>query len=133
MAAIYSLVYQPEPSVDEPPFRFNRVRVEQVNLITNHGIEGDKKAGHHPERQLNIMSVETLQDLSELGFDVEPGEMGEQIIVSGLDVQQLEPGTRLQLGEGIIEVTKLRTGCAWLEKVQGQSVEPVQGKVEMDR
>ena len=129
MAEIYSLVYQPEPSVDEPPFRFNRVRVDQVNLIANHGIDGDRKAGHHPERQLNIMSYDTLQDLKDMGFAVEPGEMGEQVIVSGMNVQQLEPGTRLQLGEGVIEVTKLRTGCAWLEKVQGHAIETIQGRV----
>ena len=60
---------------------------------------------------------------------LQSGEMGEQIIVSGLDVQALEPGTRLQLGAGVVEINELRTGCSWFEQVQGKSAAPVKGKV----
>jgi MOSC domain-containing protein YiiM len=67
------------------------------------------------------MSAETLEQLAAEGFQVEPGLMGEQIIVAGLDVNQLEAGERLQMGnEAVVEVTKLRTGCDRFEAYQGR-------------
>ncbi|HET6962001.1 MAG TPA: MOSC domain-containing protein [Terriglobia bacterium] len=46
------------------------------------------------------------------------------MIVAGLAVESLEPGTRVQLGnEACIEITKSRTGCDRLELAQGRSIE----------
>ncbi len=124
MATIYSLVYSPGASEHTPPYHFNRRPTQTVTLIAGHGIQGDHKAGHHPERQLNIMSYETLQHLAEAGFQVAPGQMGEQIIVQGLALETLESGTQLQLGEAVIEVVKPRNGCAWFIQVQGKATPP---------
>lgn len=122
MATIASLVYQPARSEQTPPYHYNRVPVEQVILLANHGIEGDYKAGRNPKRQLNIMSSETLLGLSAEGFKTGPGELGEQIVIRGLDVGTLKAGDRLQLGaEAVIEVHTHRTGCEWFELIQGQS------------
>jgi MOSC domain-containing protein YiiM len=124
MAEIYSIVYQPAPSEHVEPYRYNRVPLETATLIAEHGIEGDLKAGHHPERHLNIMSLETLEVLRVEGYQAGPGQMGEQLIVSGLDVYPLPAGTRLQLGEeAVVEITKQRSGCDWFEKIQGKTRE----------
>jgi MOSC domain-containing protein YiiM len=132
MAELYSIVYQPEPSVYEPPYRFLRVPTDSANLVVGHGIEGDRKAGHNPRRQINIMSYETLEDLRAEGFKTDPGEMGEQLIVRGLDVMALEPGTQIQLGdEAVIELTKKRTGCSWFEQIQGMSREGAADRMGM--
>jgi hypothetical protein len=45
------------------------------------GIVTDRK-GRQPERQLNIMALETLEELRAAGLRTGPGEMGEQIVVS---------------------------------------------------
>jgi MOSC domain-containing protein YiiM len=122
MSKIYSLCCKKTPSEQVEPYRYSREPVEQVHLIAGHGIEGDLKAGLHPDRHLNIMSFETLQSLRAEGFNINPGEMGEQVIVSELLIDTLTPGTRLQFGnEAVIEITKPRTGCDWFEKVQGKS------------
>lgn len=120
MATIVSIVYKPENTPD-PEDTFNRVPLEQANLIAGCGIEGDRK-GSNPERQLNIMSRETLTELEGKGFQVQPGKMGEQIIVSGLDIEALTAGERVQFGEqAVIEVIRHRTGCDRFEKFQGKS------------
>ena len=120
LITIHSIVYQTEKSVIEPPFRFNRTPLEQAKLIANHGIEGDRKAGSK-KRQINIMSLETKQRLAAQGYKTGPGEMGEQITISGLDVSTLKPGDRLQLGsEAVFEVTMQREPCDWFARVQDQ-------------
>lgn len=121
MAEIFSIVYQPAPSENTEPYHYNRVPIEQATLIAGHGIDGDLKAGHHPDRQLNVMSFETLAQLEPKGYQVNPGQMGEQIIVKGVDVMALPVGSRLQFGdETIIEITKARQGCSWFEQIQSK-------------
>ena len=125
MAHIHSIVYQPtDQAYGERMDDYIRVPLQQALLIANHGIEGDRKAGHNPIRQLNLLSLEWLTAVGPKGYKTEPGQFGEQIIVAGLAVESLEPGARLQLGnEACIEVTKSRTGCDRLELAQGRSIE----------
>lgn len=124
MPHIESIVYQPKKSAyRDGDVDFIRVPLEQATLIANHGIDGDRKAGHNQTRQLNLLSREWLDSVRPLGYRTEPGQFGEQIIVAGLTVEGLEPGARLALGdEAIIEITKGRTGCSRLEAAQGQSI-----------
>lgn len=118
---IVSICYQPDVSQLEDK-KFNRVSVETVELIAGHGIQGDRKAGRNPKRQVNIMSMNTVQILNDLGFKTNPGELGEQLVIDGLDVMELPIGTQIQLGESaVIELTMARTGCAWLEMIHDQS------------
>ena len=132
MSEIYSLVYQPAPSEQVEPYHYNRVPVQQINLIAGYGIEGDQKAGHNPNRHLNIMSYEITQALKAEGFKAEPGELGEQIIVRGLDVSTLAEGDRIQLGDSAIaEIVKPRTGCDWFEMIQGKSPSLAQNRLGM--
>ena len=124
MAHIYSIVYQPK---DQPYGErlddFIRIPVERASLIAGQGIDGDQKAGRHPNRQLNLLSHEWLLALQPKGHRTGPGHFGEQIVVAGLAVERLQPGVRLQLGrEACIEITRPRTGCGRLELAQGLSV-----------
>lgn len=130
MSHIHSLVYAPDKSEHQPPYHYNRVPVERINLIAGHGIEGDFKAGRHPARHLNVMTHETLLELAAEGFKTGPGEMGEQIVVSGVDVGSLSPGDRLRFGaDAVIEVTEARTGCSWFEQIQSKSPQDAAGRM----
>jgi MOSC domain-containing protein YiiM len=98
-------------------------------LLAGHGIEGDRK-GKWGERQINIMSAETLKVLESEGFRTAPGEMGEQIVVAGIDLNTLPAGARIQLGPAaIIEVTMPRTGCDRFEHIQGKPKHLVRGRL----
>jgi MOSC domain-containing protein YiiM len=56
--------------------------------------------------------------------------MGEQIVVSGIAVDQLAAGIRLRLGqEVVIEVLKPRTGCDRLRHIQGCMPAEVAGRL----
>lgn len=116
---IESIVYKPETPSTGPLHGFRRVPLQRATLVVGHGIYGDAKGGH-PTRQLNIMCSDTLQMLRDNGYDVAPGHMGEQIIVSGVDLLALQLGDRLQMGSAIVEMTLHRTGCMRFMEYQGQ-------------
>jgi len=123
MGKIISIVYQPD-ATDVSDNQFNLIPIDKATIIKAHGIEGDRKAGRHPRRNINIMVRETLDKLAEAGFSTAPGEMGEQIQVSGLDIESMEDNTLIQLGESVVvRLNKPRRGCIWLEHIQGQSIE----------
>lgn len=115
---IESIVYKPQNPQNAPANAFHRVALQRATLIAGYGIEGDAKGGH-PKRQLNIMCIDTLRDLQDAGYDIEPGHMGEQITVSGVDLMSMHTGDRLQLGEALVEMTGFREGCLRFESNQG--------------
>ena len=129
MTQIASIVYKPI-GMAEPENDYLRLDLDDANLIAGHGLEGDAHAGHNPDRQLNVMSYETLTILRSQGFYTEPGQMGEQIVIHQLDVDALPAGARVQLGkDAIIEVVKPRTGCEKFERIQRKSKSLVQGQM----
>jgi MOSC domain-containing protein YiiM len=128
MSKLVSIVYKPRHLEAKPATHFSRVPLEEANLVVGHGIEGDVKGGH-PTRQINIMAQETLDELVEQGYKVGPGEMGEQMIIAGVELSSLSIGTQLQLGDAArVEVTAFRSGCVRLETLQGRE-EPT-GEIE---
>jgi len=120
MGVIYSIVYQPVDSEHGGGSKdFVRVPVREAILRAGHGIEGDRKAGRHPGRQINLLSREWLLQLRRAGYRIEPGQFGEQIIVSGIDLEELRVSECLQLGAtACIEISQARHPCGRLHQVQ---------------
>lgn len=128
MAVIQSLVYKPAEAERRPEGRFSRVEVSEVTLVIGSGIQGDTK-GRWENRELNIMRAETVAELAKEGFSTGPGELGEQLIIAGLAPEALYPGTRLRLGDAVIEVVKGRTPCTRFSEVQGKTVKEAWGRI----
>ena len=49
--------------------------------------------------------------LRQEGHPVEPGRLGENVTVAGLDWDEVRPGARLRIGPALIEVTGYATPC----------------------
>ncbi len=129
MAQVVSIVYTPRDTERRrPQGHYARVSVERVQLVEFEGIAGDAKGGTGT-RQLNIMAVETLAELRAEGFKTEPGEMGEQIVVSGIDPATVTVGSQWRIGSAVVEVTLPRTGCARFEMIQGKPKDSVRGRL----
>jgi MOSC domain-containing protein YiiM len=128
MARLVSIVYTPRDVERRPTDHFARVKLERTTLVEGHGIAGDLKGT--PKRQLNVMRAETLEDLAAEGLRTEPGEMGEQIVIAGLDRELLVAPTRLRIGPAaIIEIATARTGCDRFEYIQGVTRARVAGRM----
>ena len=83
--------------------------------VTRSGLEGDRQRNlkHHggPDRALCLYSEELIAALREEGHPIAPGSVGENVTVFGIDWRLMTPGTRIALGEVIIEVTSYTAPC----------------------
>lgn len=84
--------------------------VAQVELRDEHGIVGDAHSGEW-HRQVSLLALESIEKMQRLGLDVNPGDFAENITTMGIDLLSLPIGSRLALGETIIEVTQIGKEC----------------------
>ncbi len=84
--------------------------VEAVVLRENHGIVGDAHAGDW-HRQVSLLAKESIDKMRALGLDVTNGDFAENITTSGINLPSLPVGSRLQVGETLLEVTQIGKEC----------------------
>ena len=66
---------------------------------------------------MHLISSELFEFLKVAGYNVSPGELGENITTAGLDLEQLPLGTLLRLGSTeAVELTGLRTPCVLIDR-----------------
>jgi MOSC domain-containing protein YiiM len=109
--------------------RVSKDVVESIRLISGEGVEGDAHRGttvkHRSRvakdpsqpnlRQVHLIHAELHDELAVQGFAIAPAQMGENILTRGVDLLGLATGTRLRIGDAIIEITGLRNPCSQLE------------------
>jgi len=104
-----------------------------IRLVEGRGVEGDAHFGetvrHRSRvtrtpsapnlRQVHLLHTELHDELSLLGFHVEPGQMGENVATRGLDLLSLPAGSVLHLGDAAaVELAGLRNPCHQLDGLQ---------------
>ena len=109
---------------------FSKPSRASIRLVAGLGVQGDAHAGrtvrHRSRvardptapnlRQVHLIHAELHDELNQLGFDVTPGDMGENITTRGLDLLGLPAGTRLMIGpRAVVSVTGLRNPCLQLD------------------
>jgi len=86
--------------------------VEEAEIRTNYGIEGDAHSSSEWHRQVSLLAVESIKKMQEMGLDVKAGDFAENITTEGIDLVSLPVGTRLQIGQDIIgEVSQIGKEC----------------------
>jgi len=110
-----------------------------IRLLQGRGVEGDAHCGERVKhrsrarfnpglpnlRQVHLIHAELFEELAGKGFDIVPGELGENILTSGIDLLTLSKGTILAIGEARIELTGLRNPCIQLERHKAGLMEAV--------
>jgi MOSC domain-containing protein YiiM len=84
--------------------------VAAVELRVNHGIVGDAHAGDW-HRQVSLLAMESIRKMQALGLSVSMGDFAENITTEGIELVTLPIGTRLSVGETIMEVTQIGKEC----------------------
>ena len=98
-------------------------------LRENHGLENDAHAGSG-HRQVSLLSLEKIVDFQKRGALVSYGDFGENLVVSGLDLAGLPVGTRLGLGDALLEITQIGKEChsrCAIYHSMGECIMPTQG------
>ncbi|MCP5055649.1 MAG: MOSC domain-containing protein [bacterium] len=103
-----------------------------IRIVVDLGIQDDAHCGEKIQhrsrvardpsqpnlRQVHLVHAELLDELHESGFDLAPGEIGENITTRGIDLLSLPRGTLLTIGgDAIIEITGLRNPCRQLNGI----------------
>ena len=79
-------------------------------LIAGCGLEGDAHAGQG-HRQLSLLVLDDIDEMRAQGLELEPGAFGENLIVDGIDLTQIGVGSRLQVGDALLEVSQIGKEC----------------------
>lgn len=106
---------------------------DRISVIAGLGIDGDVhqgetlkqsfrrlRFGNQPNlRQVHLIHAELHDELRRRGFDIDAGQMGENITTRGIDLLGLSTGTRLHIGDSaVIEISGLRHPCGQLNKIK---------------
>lgn len=122
---LVSIVYSPQAG------SFNRKTLAQAVLVADYGIERDRKGGH-PRRNLNVMDHEVLGRLAGEGYPADPGVLGENLIVQGVQLTEQPSGTLVRIGlDAVIELVALREPCYKLTPLDPRMPDSVIGRVGM--
>ncbi|WP_369725626.1 MOSC domain-containing protein [Bradyrhizobium sp. LLZ17] len=112
---------------------FSKPAQARIVLVEGRGVEGDAHTGafvkhrylarRQPRlanlRQVHLIPSELFASLSDAGFELRPGELGENITTAGLDLERMPLGTLIELGPtAIVELTGLRTPCVLIDRFQ---------------
>ncbi|WP_241977707.1 MOSC domain-containing protein [Cryobacterium cheniae] len=124
---------------------FSKPTVPEIRLIKGFGVEGDAHAGattqhrylvvKDPTRpnltQVHFMPAELFDELRGAGFEVSPGELGENITTRGLDLFGLPLGARLRLGaDAVVKITGMRNPCSLINGFQKGLMKTLIGTAE---
>lgn len=108
---------------------FSKPTVDEIRIVEGLGVEGDAHAGakvkhrydaaREPDRpnnrQVHLIQSELFAELTDKGFTVGPGQMGENVTTAGVDLLALPLGTVLHLGDtASVQLTGLRSPCNYI-------------------
>jgi MOSC domain-containing protein YiiM len=104
--------------------------VPTVTLKENYGVEHDAHADSETHRQVSLLAIESIDKMQGKGLVLKPGDFAENITTRGIDLCAIPVGTRMEIGETLLEMTQLgkqcHTGCAIRELV-GDCIFPREG------
>lgn len=103
--------------------------VPEITLRRDHGIVGDAHAGNW-HRQVSLLAEESVDTMRALGLTLAPGDFAENILTRGIVLKTLPVGTRLRVGETVLEITQIGKQChndCAIKKTTGRCVMPTDG------
>lgn len=84
-----------------------------AEAVTDLGLAGCAHARSASKRQMLLVDRETLDAL-----ELSAGMMRENVTTEGLNVNGLELGETLRVGEALVEVTMICTPCGLMDKIR---------------
>jgi MOSC domain len=123
---------------------FSKEQTDRIEVIAGEGVVGDAHRGvtvkhrsrvaKDPDqpnlRQVYLLQCELFDELAAKGFVIKPGDIGENITTSGIDLLALPYGTYLHIGSAILQVTGLRNPCVQLNNFRPGLMDAVLDKAE---
>lgn len=93
-----------------------------LEIVANEGIAGDASFGRR-NRQILLVDGDIIEE-----FNLDPGDLRENIIIEGLAVDTLPPETKLLIGNVSLSVTGPCTPCGQLDEFREGLRDALQGR-----
>ena len=106
MATVHKLFRAPKKHLPMEELR-------KARILADFGLEGCAHAKPASDRQVLLVDRETLE-----AMELVPGILRENITTDGLNVNNLQIGQRLRIGEACLEVTMVCTPCNQMERIR---------------
>lgn len=103
--------------------------VPEIRLKKQHGIVGDAHAGHW-HRQVSLLGTESVEKMRRVLPNIPIGAFAENILTEGIVLPALPIGTKLRVGETLLEITQIGKEChaaCAIRKQVGDCVMPREG------
>ncbi|MCM8789281.1 MAG: molybdopterin-binding protein, partial [Candidatus Omnitrophica bacterium] len=89
--------------------------VKKAVLIENYGMQGDVHAGLDLQRQISLLSWESIQKknfcLKKADNDLKPGDFAENITTTGIDLTRIKIRDRLRINDVVLEISQIGKKC----------------------
>jgi MOSC domain-containing protein YiiM len=120
-----------------------KLEVSAIQLVADYGVFGDYHAGKRVRhrylakkdpsqpnlRQVLLVDTTILAEVARKGIQLQPGMLGENIVLDGIAVMGLQIGTRLEIGEARLDLTEVRNPCHQLNEMHPGLLKAVAFKV----
>lgn len=100
-----------------------------IELKREQGIAGDAHAGNW-HRQISMLAEESIDRMRKILPTLKHGAFAENITTKGIDLMHLPVGTRLSIGDALVEVTQIGKEChsdCAIKQAVGECVMPTEG------
>ncbi len=84
--------------------------IGEGEVIEDFGLQGDAHADKW-HRQVSLLALESIEEMRKKGLNVGPGDFAENITTKGIKLETLPIGTKLQIGNVLLEVTQIGKVC----------------------
>ncbi|MBQ3266033.1 MAG: MOSC domain-containing protein [Ruminococcus sp.] len=110
--------------------------VPSVTLEKNCGIIGDAHAVDpetplsYRHRQVSLLADESVDKMRAKSVVLNAGDFAENILTKGINLKDIPIGTRLSIGQAILEVSQIGKQChndCEIKRMTGQCVMPTEG------
>tara|TARA_B100000427_G_C15427420_1_gene559156 strand:- start:364 stop:849 length:486 start_codon:yes stop_codon:yes gene_type:complete len=92
-------------------------------IVTKLGLEGDfnnfrsNKKGNDPDMAIMILSYDIIKNLNEEGWPVKPGDLGENIMVKGIEYSDFSPKKKYKIDKVEIKISFACDPCMTLQNL----------------
>ncbi|MDR3727525.1 MAG: molybdopterin-binding protein [Terracidiphilus sp.] len=84
--------------------------VPSISVLVEHGVDGDAHAGDW-HRQISLLAHTDIEFMRAKGLNLKPGAFGENLVIDGLDCDELGVGSQLRIGPVLLELTQIGKVC----------------------
>ena len=100
-------------------------------LKEDYGLIGDAHADCCSHRQVSLLAIESINKMQTSGFNVGPGDFGENLTSEGIELASLPIGAQMSIRDEVtLEITQIGKEChSWcdIRRQVGKCIMPEEG------